>query len=216
MNKSIITKKLTVKTVLKRILQILLLIIVLYILAVFLEIATRPIRDSFDKNKYVELNSQMQILYDDISTASNGAEDWQYEASCIEQLNGPWPTGRYICSNIISTRKTVSSVQEVNDLQAKYYPIVDNNNIFTPISELDPEYPSDFGKNFVVSSVEKNYTEKTSKVTCNYLLSLYQNPDSLYENNDLYSSAIVGNTGVASIKVECTSIARGQWYDKKY
>lgn len=184
-------------------------LIILYVVWIY---ATAPIFDKLDHDKFIKLDTQMQKVFQDIKTASNGTDDWKYLAVCSANHTGDWPTGDYNCVTSISTQKTVTSVQEINDLQTKYYPVIDGSDMLVQKTELDPESPNDFGKNFVVSSAEKNYVEKKSKIECNYLIKLYQSVENSDLTSDAYGFSINNGTGKALVSLRCSETANEPWY----
>jgi hypothetical protein len=204
------TNKSPVKKIIKVVLLILLAPIILFLLISLWYLVTNPILDKLDHDKFTKLDTQMQEVFQGLKATSNGVDDWKYKAVCSADRSGWMKTGKYHCVTSISTQETVTSVQEINDLQAKYYPVINSSDTLKQKTELDPEMPNDFGKNFVVSSAEKHYTEVKSGILCQYLFELNQaneNPE-----NFTYSSEINGKTGVAIISLRCEEIARGQWY----
>ncbi|MEI7539345.1 MAG: hypothetical protein WCJ36_01060 [Candidatus Saccharibacteria bacterium] len=203
----------------KKILKIALIIlfspiIIILLITLFFQIAN-PIFDKFDKDKFIKLDTQMQSLYQKIKTASNGVDDWKYMAVCSPNHTGDWATGDYNCVTSISTVKTATSVDVINNLQSKYYPIIDNSATLRAKTELDPELPNDFGKKFVVSSAFKDYYEMKSKAVCRYLIELNQSTrdNSLsYDMNYSYGLNINTGIGITTISLRCEDTARGSWY----
>jgi hypothetical protein len=210
MNKPTNIKKISGKKILKIVLIILFSpIVIILLITLFFQIAN-PIFDKFDKDKFVKLDTQMQSLYQRIKTVSNGVDDWKYMAVCSPNHTGDWPTGDYNCVTSISTVKTATSVDVINNLQAKYYPIIDSSDTLKAKTELDPEFPNDFGKNFVVSSASKDYYESKSKVVCRYLIKLNQSVK--YNFNYSYGLDINDGIGMITISLRCEDTARGSWY----
>lgn len=215
MVKSINTNKPPIKTVLKIISVILLTPFVLIILGVSLYFGTKPILDNIDHNKFTTLDTQMQSLYQVVKTASNGADEWKYAAVCNADRTGWMTTGVYNCVTSISTQKTITSVQQIVDMQSKYYPVINSSNTLVQKTELDPELPGDFGKKFVISSAEKRYTEVKSGTACTYLIKLDQNkrdPNLSYSGNYSYGSKINNDVGDMLISLNCQGTARDHWY----
>ena len=214
MSKTISTKKLSVKKIVKIILIIPLTLIGLLILYIGFSYATDPIFDRLDHDKFAKLDTQMLGVFKNLKSTSNGVDDWNYSTACDSEMSGDFPTGRYICTALISLQKTVTSAQEVSGLQAKYYPIIDSSDTLRQKTELDLELPGDFGKKFVVSGAEKNYIEKKSGIGCNYLIKLSQEEEQISWklDNNRYGMIIDGNNGKLSIGLSCTEIARDYWY----
>jgi len=212
MVKNINTDKYPIKKIIKIILLTplaLLLLIILYVVGVY---ALSPIFDRLDHDKFAKLDAQMQGLFQELKKASNGADEWKYSAVCIANKSGWMETGDFNCVTSISTQNTVTSVQEINDLQTKYYPIINSSNILTTKTELDPELPNDFGKNFVVSSAEKRYTEKDTNIGCKYLIKLYQSIENAELTSDAYGSNINAGVGKALVSLRCSETANKAWY----
>lgn len=204
------------KTKSKKIIKLLLLsplfligFVVVFVVGVY---ATAPFFDKLDQDRFVKLEAEMSNLYGQIKSVSDEGEDWKYAAVCSEQYSGDFPTGQYNCVTSISIQKTISSVDELNNLQAKYYPIINNSESLETKTELDLELPGDFGKNFVVSSAEKNYVEKKSNIDCNYIIKLNQAIDEYDLDYDSYGSEIIGGTGKIAVSLRCEDIAREKWY----
>jgi len=194
----------------KLIQKILLITISIIALTIIGYIILIPIRNNLDHNRFEKLNTQTKTVFQKIEIASNNTDEWSYKASCTPNMTGWAKTGGYTCTTSISMEKPVTTVQEVNDLQAKYYPIIDNFDGFIQKTELDPQLPNDFGKNFVVSSAEKRYTEKESKIECSYLLALEQEIET--PNNFIHSSTIDSNNGKIRIIIDCADEANKSWY----
>lgn len=205
-NKSLLWK------IVKIILIVLLTPIVLIIIAIALYFGTKPIFDKFDQDKFSTLDTQMQNVYQELKTASNGTDEWKYKTVCSPDYTGWMPTGVYNCLVSISTQKTITSTQELNESQAKYYPVVNESSELKQSDELDPELLNDFGKKFVVSSAEKNYIENKSGIKCNYSILLYQNEKQRSFESDSYGSNIISGTGRLIISIRCEETARNHWY----
>lgn len=214
MIKNINTNKILAKKIIMTILLTplaVLLLIILYVVGAF---ALSPIFDKLDHAKFTNLDTQMQGLFQELKTASGGADEWKYAAVCSADHSGPWETGDYNCVTSISTQKTITTVKEINDLHTKYYPIIDKSNTLTQKTELDPELPNDFGKKFVVSSAEKNYTEDDSSIECNYLIQIGQIQNNEQTENYRYGSKIDNANGDALISLRCEDTANEPWYER--
>jgi hypothetical protein len=212
MDKNINTNKPRYKKIIKIVLLTPLVLIGLFLLYVVVVFASTPIIDKIDHDKFTTLDIQMQGLFKKLETSSNNTDKWKYAAVCNAEKTGWMLTGKYNCVTSISTQKTIASVKEINDLQTKYYPVIDNDAALKQISELDPQLPNDFGKKFVVSSTEKQYKEVKSEIGCDYLIKLYQNNRSLGLSHDSYGSKIGGEIGSAFISFRCSETARDHWY----
>lgn len=206
------TNRQVVKVIARVVLVIVLAPITFFTLLTLWTVATNPIFDKFDHDKFTTLDTQMQEVYQNLKTASNGADKWKYRTVCSPNRSGWMETGTYNCIVSISTKNIVTSVDEINNLQLKYYPIVDKSQSLKQKTALDPEMPEDFGKNFVVSSAEKNFTEVKSGLTCNYSILLYQNGESRDKNSDSYGSNLISGKGNGIISIRCDETARSPWY----
>ena len=200
------------KKILKIVLIILLSPIVLVLVLFIFFSIVNPIWDKFDRDKFITLDTQMQKVFNDIKTASNGMDEWKDITVCSADYEAWMTTGVYNCVASISTQKDVTSVQEINDLQSKYYPVIDNNNVLKQKNELNPQFPYDFGKNFVVSGAEKDYTELKSGVECRYSLLLYQKENLGNHSPNSYGSKLDNGAGRAIVSIRCQDKARKSWY----
>jgi hypothetical protein len=209
MNKTISNNKSCTKKILLRISLISLGALALLIIGYLVSI---PLFDRFDHDRFITLDTQIQTIFQRLKTASDVTDEWEYIKACTAELAGDWPTGHYFCSATISMEKTATSVSEVSALQSKYYPIIDNSSLLEKVTELTPELSNDFGKNFVVSSAEKHYTEIKSGVKCDYLIKLYQSIEDANLISDSYGSKIDNGTGNIRISLSCTDKARNNWY----
>lgn len=201
------------KKITKIILIVLLTPIALIIIGIAIYFGTKPIFDKFDHDKFITLDSQMQGVFKKLKATSNGADDWKYDTVCSPIRTGWMTTGVYNCLISISTQKVIPSVQELNMHQNKYFPVIDTSSELKQIDVLNPESPSDFGKKFVVSSAEKNYTEVESGIKCNYSILLYQDADKRSFESDSYGSDIIAGVGKLTISIRCEETARNHWYD---
>lgn len=165
-----------------------------------------------DQDRFVMLDSRMRSLYNQIKSVAGESDDWKYAAVCSEEMSGDFPTGEYNCVTSISMRKTITSVEELNVLHAKYYPVINDSGSLSSKTELDVELPDDFGKNFVVSSAEKRLVEKDSNIECNYLTKLGQGAEDYSSEYDSYGSKMLSDIGRITISLRCEDISRGSWY----
>lgn len=214
MSKKTIKNESKSKKFLKITLWIILGIIGIFALFIIGSIALSPVFSKIEHDRFIALDKQMQIVYKNLKTASNGVDDWKYDKVCEDQLAGDWPTGRYLCKATISLDRTVSSVDELNSLQAKYFTSIDDDAIFEDVSELKLYLPNDFGKRFVVSSASKEYKNIDTNIKCGYSIDLYQN-DNLYGDQYAYESYgmdILGNVGRLGIRLKCSESSGEHWY----
>lgn len=216
MTQTISKKKSPIVRIVKTIGIILLTPIILVILLVALYFGTKPIFDKFDHDKFTTLDTQMQKVYQELKTVSKGADEWKYKALCDPDYDAWRQTGSYNCLVSISTRKNITSVGQLNDLQTKYYPVINGTDLLSTKSQLDSQLPNDFGKKFVVSGAEKDYIEKKSGIGCRYSILLHQSADyrTRPARSDSYSSELIGGVGDATISLRCEETARKSWFPK--
>jgi len=165
-----------------------------------------------NRERFTILDRQMLKIFQNIKTSPVNFKDWEYDKSCEAKLAGDWPTGQYYCSATINLHKTSTSVEELNNLQTQFFPIIDDTQYLTPTSELITQSPKDFGVNFVVSSAEKRYQEPGSGANCSYLIKLSQSVNDNYLVSDAYGSDINNGVGIISISLKCTGLANDDWY----
>jgi len=205
MNKPITTKK----SQAKKIFLILTGIIILIIIGFF---ASIPVFDKLDQNRFDALDKQMQVIFQKLQTTANNTDTWKYETVCSANMSGWMTTGNYNCTTLISLERSVASIQEIDDLQTKYYPVIDSDNILKQKTDLDFQLPNDFGQKFVISSAEKHYTEVKSGIECSYLIKLNQDKTKENTENSAYGSIIDGGIGNLRISLSCSETARSSWY----
>ncbi|HRN97023.1 MAG TPA: hypothetical protein PLZ58_01035 [Candidatus Saccharibacteria bacterium] len=186
-------------------------IIVLLLLVAAIFIISIPIISNLEHTRFTELDTSQRSIYDEIVKASDNAEKWDYTAGCTQIYTGPWPTGEYTCSTVISTSKETTSVDQLNALQTKYYPVVNNSDKLRQTSELDIQSPEDFGKKFVTSGVQRNYTDKSSGVDCIFRLILGQTKPSL--DNSIEGSTIKDGIGITRISLSCENKSSEAWFN---
>lgn len=199
------------KPILRIVLLLIIAIPVLFIVAILVSIyIVSPISESVDKAKFDALDTKSKALYANINAVSGGAEMWTYKAHCEEWMTGDWPTGEYQCSTTMSTEVKVTNVSSFVALHDKYYPIIDRALMLKPAGELAKNNFGEFGIRFVVSSAEKEYTiVNENGLGCRYLASL----DQAQDGTDIgYGLAILGGVGNATISLECSDKALGNWY----
>lgn len=184
-------------------------VILLYVLWGYV---SNPIFDKFDQDRFTKLDVQMKLTFGQIKAVSSDSDNWKYMAVCSANKNSWMPTGDYNCLTSISMQKDITTVREINELQNKYYPIIDSGITLKQKTELDPQPSGVFGINFVVSSAEKNYIETKSGAACNYSILLYQQFDNKNFSSNSYGSTINSGVGNAIISLRCEHTAREHWY----
>jgi hypothetical protein len=173
---------------------------------------THPIFDKFDQDRFIRLDKQMQNLFQEFKTASNGTDTWNYSSLCNADRTGWMATGSYSCTTSISTVTAVKTVLEVNQLRLKYQPLIDDSKILLKTTVSGTESSNNFGSDFVVSSIENHYTEAMSKIECDYLIKLYQADRNLGFSSDSYGTVIANGQGNLVISLRCSDTARDNWY----
>lgn len=194
----------------KKLIGTVIIIIIFIVIGIIISI---PVRSNLDHNRFTVLDTKSQNIYQTLVKTSRGAEQWHYNASCSPVMSGDWETGDYTCSTVASTDKTISSVVELNALQAKYYTVVNGSSDLTSTKPLDLQPVGSFGKQFVVSSVERGYTMSSTNIPCTYLIKLAQSDGEL--SHSQYGTLVEKNSGVARISFECGDRSLGVWYSLK-
>ncbi|MFZ2125505.1 MAG: hypothetical protein WA087_02870 [Candidatus Saccharimonadales bacterium] len=201
---------------LKKIEKVILFILLIPIVLIALSFGFRMVVDKIDQDKFVTLDSQMENLFEKIKDAGGISDGWAYEKKCEpEQSGGGFSTGRYYCKNEIYLRKNITSIDTLNYYHNKYFPIIDNSNVWDKQKSTTLDLTSDFGKEFVVSIAEKDYAETKTNVNCEYVLHLYQlkdNEEYYKSSNTLPGSSIVDNEGALYLDVTCYEFATQSWY----
>lgn len=214
MSKKTIKNESKSKKFLKITLWIFLGIIGIFTLFIIGSIALSPVFSKIEHDRFIALDKQMQIVYKNLKTASNGVDDWKYDKVCTAEMAGAWPTGRYFCKADILMKKTISSVDELNSLQSKYFSIIDQSDKFKMSNDSFVDISEYFGKKFVVSSFETKYKEVKSGISCKYVNILNQKtgPYHVIDDNDLHGSEIINNTGEVSMSLSCIDLSNDYWY----
>ncbi len=194
--------------------QIVLIILGFLALLITGYLISQPIIKQIEQNKFNTLDEQSRLIYQKIKLVAGGDEDWQYSTTCKDKHTGEWPSGIFNCTALISLDRQVNSIAELNTLHEKYYNLIDKDSLLIKTTELDPQYPSDFGKLFVVSSAEKHYVNVATGVECRYLSQLGQISES--GDNFTYSTAIENGQARLVISLECSGLADDPWYKQIY
>jgi len=215
MSKTINTNKSVPRQIVKALLIILLTPVALILLFILYLLISTPIYNKIDKDKFTTLDSQSRSLYDQIKTASNGADDWRYMAVCTDNSkNIVLAASDYYCMTSISTKKTISSVSELNALHAKYYPIVEKSDIWAKHELANAQSLGDFGDKFNVSFAYNDYKELKTDIGCTYRIQLGQIDKTLRNgiDNNNFGSTITTKQGDFFISIRCDAKASGKWY----
>lgn len=187
--------------------------LVLFTIMISWTAITNPIFDKFDHDKFVTLDTQMQKVYQNLKTASRGADNWKYRTGCYNTSQNWLSPPDYMCDVAISVQKTITSVDELNQIQAKYYPVIKTDiNLRQAPAGLKPVFG--FGDNFSVSLAYAEFVEKKTNIECTYEINLHQIEKNInYQtNNDDPGSAISGGQGGLRISLRCNESARDPWY----
>jgi hypothetical protein len=186
------------------------LVIILPIIAIYI---SRPILDQIDHNRFIQLDKQVEIIYDKITAIADESDNWKYTKECSGEFTG-WlwarKDGRFICKAIISMDKSVTTADEVAALQAKYFPIVDKSENLKESTGLSI-LPSNFGVDFVIGAAEKHYIETSTNIECWYLAELNQSNETA--DNVVFGSEIKDGVGNYTISLKCSDESRSYWYE---
>lgn len=177
-------------------------IIALYFLAII------PLKNHFEKNRFLALSANMQDLYDQLKNIATESEDLVFKNECDEEKSGDWPTGYYYCESSITLDKQVETAGEVSEIQSRYFAVIDSTESLQSSSELALYSPEDFGRNYVVSGAEKKYLNNSIK--CKYLNAL-NNDDGTY-NVDMPGDKIDENNGRLILSLQCIDKTTSDWY----
>ncbi len=182
-------------------------VIILWILV------TNPILDKIDHDKFTNLDTSMQGIYQKLKLASNVGDEWKYKAVCRED-NADWSgPSVYNCVALVVIEKKVTSIKEADDLREKYFPIISNSQILEQNNKPDLGRLYDIGGNLVLSSTEMNYIETKSDIECRYLTKNEQSTESANLSPNNYSSQVKGVVDKVTLVLRCDGQARQQWYD---
>lgn len=163
-----------------------------------------------DKNKFISLEKQTKSLYLELKDKDQ-SENWSFLATCdVAGINQ-----EYTCSTSIRFNKNIHSVKELNDIQSKYNPIIENSKIWETPSNYSLQKTEGFGSDFVVSLATKQYIEDTTKLRCIYNATISQTEKNTnYRiNNANMGSALVNNDGDLDINIKCVDKAIDYWYE---
>jgi len=170
-----------------------------------------PLRDVLDRDSFNRLDLAMRDLNASLDHASAGQEDWKYTKECESSADHIWSVDPYLCSTHIIMNKEVHTAKAITQLHDKYYPLIQNSNIFTPKDNLAITTPDIFGIEFQVSNaMQYNMLKQDSNVSCTYNIALGQmNPT--YDNNR-YGKDIEKSSGLANMSIDCTKRSYRNWY----
>lgn len=144
----------------------------------------------------------------------DASSTWRYSETCRDQYTGAFPTGDISCSAAMSLQQSVTRAAQISQLHESYFKIIDANEQFLPVDELDLTPSDAFGKKFVVSTAERRYEVKDiADVSCRYILSLGQRDES--STNFSIGSPIEDSRGTVLISITCTGDATNYWYAKE-
>lgn len=180
------------------------------ILPIIIFSSAKPILDQLDHNRFKTLDKQIGSIFDNIKAVANNDDNWNYKKVCSAEYTGWMQTGSYFCHATISMDKSVTSANEVADLHAKYFSVIDKTKSLKQNTTLAIT-PSDFGKEFVFSSAEKHYKETETGIECWYLAELNQSHETT--DNVQYGAPIDNGVGNFRISLDCSDKARNYWYE---
>lgn len=163
-----------------------------------------------DKNKFISLEDQTKGLYLELKSIDQ-SENWSFLATC--DVTGI--TQDYTCSTSIRFQKNIHSVQELNIIQSKYNPIIENSNIWENPSGYSFQKTEGFGSDFVVSLSTKQYLHAKSNIKCDYTTYLTQSiqDTSPSDGAESMGSPINNSGGDLSIRLTCTKESLDYWYE---
>ncbi len=194
-------------SIFKKILILIGVIVGIPIAALIVLLAIQPVLDGIDHSKFSSLQSQSRLIFNDIKKTSAGVDDWKYEEKCIDSNANFFGPSNYYCSTTAELVQAVGTARQMNDLNDKYYPIIDNSKYLKALDELSKTPPSQFGIDFVISSADKQY-KSSDGYRCTYSAKLAQ-PN---QQGIGYGKPITGGEGQAILMFDCTNKARGNWY----
>lgn len=169
------------------------------------------VSNHFEEISFRQMDNDLQRLYDNVQYASHGSEAWMYDKSCEAELTGDWPTGKYFCSVTMTTEIPATSPAQLTYLHDKYFPVIDHSAYLQSKTQLNKQFPEDFGIKFVVSGADKDYVLQANGAVCTYLVKLAQPKDSSKDLNYAYGSDI-NDKGIAIVTFSCQASAMNNWY----
>jgi hypothetical protein len=185
----------------------------IYVITVMLLVSfniTGPIADNIDRAKFERVDTFSRGIYDQLVAKSGGTEKWEYSKNCIDSAAGFIGYGTYACEATIITKVKATSVQVLNDLNKKYFGVIDA----LPSLKLKDStvfHQSNFGIKFEVSSKINRYILKNENdILCDYDIALKQKEYDIFKSD--YEQPIVGNEGLVTIQISCHGKAVGYWY----
>ena len=183
-------------------------ILVLPVILVVSSLLVSPIFGIFDKAKFEGLDRNSQAIFDTLKLKSYGSETWSYTKKCDPELTGDWPTGKYYCWTKSAAEVPATDVSKLTRLHDKYFAIIDNSTFLKTRTQLNKQFPDEFGVKFTVSSAEKEYNMIGNDVICTYFVGLGQ----LSIDLDNRYGAEIANKAKIAISLTCSELASGDWY----
>ncbi|NTW61719.1 hypothetical protein HGB24_03500 [Candidatus Saccharibacteria bacterium] len=199
----------------KRKVTIIAIVIAVVAIAILYKPMSEFISTQIEKSQFQTLDSDMQNLYNEIKSAASNDEDWRYRTVCSRNYRGDWPDNTYNCITSISLKKLVSSTEELNYFQNKYYPMVDKSNVWDQSKSGSLQTIGIGDTKFVVSTGEKQYTEKNTGESCTYRIAVEQTLDNYSDKNILneVGELIKNDQGDFFISVRCSKTASYPWFN---
>ncbi len=204
------------KTNMSQLKNIMLIIILIIVVSVAYFFVSGAIRDNIENNKFITLDKQMQSVYDKIKMAEHGTNDnWAYKTVCSPNYRGDWPTGTYNCITSMAIEKQIHSLEELNYFHDKYFPIIDNSDVWNKQKNTAFSATNDFGKRFVVGVASKDYFDNKTEVQCRYSVLLgqkYGNEEYQGGDNTTMGSNLKDGVGDFFISLRCEDTANQPLY----
>ena len=174
-------------------------------------LAPMPLTDAIDRERFIKLDENTKKLYEQIRAKSVN-EDWKYSASCEDQMAGSFATGSYYCTTKISTEFMTADSADLIRMHDKYFHVINSADFITPYGNLNKLPLLYFGKQFVVSYAEQQYTLKSNpELYCTYFMQLEQASNSSLKDQGTGMPVIISPTKL-SIEFRCEDKATGNWY----
>lgn len=200
-------KKHTVRKVLLIVAGVIFIPIILFFIFIF-------VSNLFDQHKFNVLDNQMQVVLGELKSVA-GTDQWSYKKECGAIYSGWMETSSFSCGITLSTEKLTSNPKDVSDWHEKYYPILDSSKILKPKTNFTITPARFFGKELIVSGVEKYYVEGRTGISCVYTTDLkqsfYKTEQSSMAQSD-FGAKINNNVGKIITTIECRNHASKSWY----
>lgn len=175
-------------------------------------IAFVPLSNAVDRERWITFEKDMSQLANEVEVVSGGKDVWVYEPSCFDINEGIFASAEYRCAVNMRTEMIVTDAAQIAALHDRYFNVFDTSGSLTSLGSLFKLPLLTFGKEFVVSSADKQYGAKNnSAITCNYIAKLKQLKEVRYTDNDL-DTPIKTAEGTAYISFSCSGKSQGDWF----